>query len=173
MYRPVPLEQKSPALARVIEKIASGYFGDGSAYQPYVPGNDSTRYLGKLNHHRLLSTILQHDYYLITDDFDSCTRHAFCSISISYSSQTLKLLKWLMKHTWIRMNGLKSRSELSQRFARPVFSVMLFMIDDRPCRWASSAPTELSMNMPNPTGTLNRRLCRAIRSVNTEKKDSQ
>ncbi|KAF8624321.1 hypothetical protein AX15_005950 [Amanita polypyramis BW_CC] len=53
VYHPVPIEQKCPALARVISTIASGHFGDGAAYQP------------------LLSTILQHDYYLITDDFDS------------------------------------------------------------------------------------------------------
>jgi len=53
VYHPVPLEKKSPALARVINTIASGYFGDSSAYQP------------------LLGTILQNDYYLITDDFDS------------------------------------------------------------------------------------------------------
>ncbi|KAK2460410.1 hypothetical protein APHAL10511_007575 [Amanita phalloides] len=52
-YHPVALEQKSPALAVVVNAIASGYFGDGGAYQP------------------LLNTILQHDYYLIADDFDS------------------------------------------------------------------------------------------------------
>ncbi|KAF8650229.1 hypothetical protein AX14_008614 [Amanita brunnescens Koide BX004] len=53
VYHPIPLEKKSPALARVIDTIASGYFGDSSAYQP------------------LLGTILQNDYYLITDDFES------------------------------------------------------------------------------------------------------
>ncbi|KIL64364.1 glycosyltransferase family 35 protein [Amanita muscaria Koide BX008] len=52
-YHPVPVEQKSPALARVLETIASGFFGDGGPYQP------------------LLNTILQNDYYLITEDFDS------------------------------------------------------------------------------------------------------
>ncbi|KAF8630104.1 hypothetical protein AX17_005500 [Amanita inopinata Kibby_2008] len=53
MYHPIPLEQKCPALARVVDTIASGHFGDGGAYEP------------------LLNTILHGDYYLITDDFDS------------------------------------------------------------------------------------------------------
>lgn len=55
-YHPVPVEEKSPALARVLETIASGFFGDGGPYQP------------------LLNTILQNDYYLITEDFDSYIR---------------------------------------------------------------------------------------------------
>ncbi|KAK2464667.1 hypothetical protein APHAL10511_003360, partial [Amanita phalloides] len=33
-YHPVALEQKSPVLAVVVNAIASGYFGDGGAYQP-------------------------------------------------------------------------------------------------------------------------------------------
>ena len=50
----MPVEQKSPALARVLNEISSGRFGEGYIYEP------------------LLNTIRQGDYYLITEDFDSC-----------------------------------------------------------------------------------------------------
>ncbi|KAJ8494788.1 hypothetical protein ONZ45_g13120 [Pleurotus djamor] len=53
VYHPVPVEQKSPALANVLDQISSGLFGDGSVYEP------------------LLNTIRQGDYYLLTDDFES------------------------------------------------------------------------------------------------------
>ncbi|KAJ3933045.1 MAG: glycogen phosphorylase [Lentinula lateritia] len=53
MYRPVPVEEKCPALANVLDKISSGMFGDGEVYEP------------------LLNTIRQGDFYLLTDDFDS------------------------------------------------------------------------------------------------------
>ena len=53
-YHPVPVEQKSPALARVLNEISSGRFGEGYVYEP------------------LLNTIRQGDYYLITEAFDSC-----------------------------------------------------------------------------------------------------
>ncbi|KII90237.1 glycosyltransferase family 35 protein [Plicaturopsis crispa FD-325 SS-3] len=53
VYHPVPVEEKCPALAAVLNQISSGFFGDGSAYEP------------------LLNTIRQGDYYLLTDDFDS------------------------------------------------------------------------------------------------------
>ena len=36
MYHPVPIEQKCPPLARVINEVASGRFGDGGVYEPYV-----------------------------------------------------------------------------------------------------------------------------------------
>lgn len=53
-YHPVPLEQTSPALAVVFDVIAQGRFGDGSIYEPF------------------LNTIRTGDYYLVSDDFDSC-----------------------------------------------------------------------------------------------------
>jgi starch phosphorylase len=34
MYHPVPVEQKSPALARVLQEISSGLFGDQGVYEP-------------------------------------------------------------------------------------------------------------------------------------------
>jgi len=53
VYHPLPIEKRSPALAAVLEHILSGQFGDASVYEP------------------LINTIRQHDYYLISDDFDS------------------------------------------------------------------------------------------------------
>ncbi|KAF9555972.1 glycogen phosphorylase [Agrocybe pediades] len=53
LYHPVPIEQKCPALAHVINQVSAGVFGDGGVYEP------------------LLNTIRQSDYYLLTDDFDS------------------------------------------------------------------------------------------------------
>jgi len=55
-YHPVPVEEKCPALAKVLDEISSGRFGDGSVYEP------------------LLNTIRQVDYYLVTEDFDSYIR---------------------------------------------------------------------------------------------------
>lgn len=52
-YHPVPIEEKCPALANVLNQVSAGLFGDGAPYEP------------------LLNTIRQGDYYLITDDFDS------------------------------------------------------------------------------------------------------
>lgn len=54
-YHPTPLEERSPALAVVCKVIAEGRFGDGGIYEPF------------------LNTIRTGDYYLVSDDFDSCT----------------------------------------------------------------------------------------------------
>ncbi|KAL0564837.1 Non-essential glycogen phosphorylase [Marasmius crinis-equi] len=53
VYHPVPIEEKCPALANVLNQVSGGLFGDGGAYEP------------------LLNTIRQGDYYLLSDDFDS------------------------------------------------------------------------------------------------------
>jgi len=53
VYQPTSVEQRSPALAIVLQEIQNGRFGDGGIYEP------------------LVNTIRQHDYYLISDDFDS------------------------------------------------------------------------------------------------------
>lgn len=53
VYHPVPIEQKCPALAQVLDQISGGLFGGDGVYEP------------------LLNTIRQGDYYLLTDDFDS------------------------------------------------------------------------------------------------------
>ncbi|KAF9447389.1 glycosyltransferase family 35 protein [Macrolepiota fuliginosa MF-IS2] len=52
-YHPIPIEQKCPALAHVLNEVSAGRFGDGHVYEP------------------LLNTVRQGDYYLLTDDFDS------------------------------------------------------------------------------------------------------
>ncbi|KAL1692664.1 glycosyltransferase family 35 protein [Schizophyllum commune] len=53
MYHPRSVEEKSPALARVLRTVSEGLFGDGGIYEPF------------------LNTVRQGDYYLIADDFDS------------------------------------------------------------------------------------------------------
>lgn len=65
LYHPVPLEQKCPPLARVVNEIASGRFGDGGVYEP------------------LLNTVRNNDYYLLTEDFDSCA----CPLSLRASER--------------------------------------------------------------------------------------
>lgn len=35
-YHPVPIEQKCPALAHVLNEISAGKFGEGQVYEPYV-----------------------------------------------------------------------------------------------------------------------------------------
>ena len=37
IYRPVPIEQKCPALAHVLNEISAGKFGQGQIYEPCVP----------------------------------------------------------------------------------------------------------------------------------------
>lgn len=53
-YHPIPIEKKCPALAHVLDQVSAGLFGDSGVYEP------------------LLNTIRQGDYYLLSDDFDSC-----------------------------------------------------------------------------------------------------
>lgn len=76
MYHPVPIGEKCPALAKVIDLIAGGLFGDAGVYEPYVP---RTARLGRVwltglcaGFVRLLNTIRNYDHYLLTEDFDSC-----------------------------------------------------------------------------------------------------
>ncbi|TBU29677.1 glycogen phosphorylase [Dichomitus squalens] len=74
MYHPVPIEQKCPPLARVLNEVSSGRFGDGGVYEP------------------LLNTIRQHDYYLLTEDFDSYIR-ALELVDEAYQDRT----EWIKK----------------------------------------------------------------------------
>ncbi|KAF8220491.1 glycosyl transferase [Tricholoma matsutake] len=53
MYHPIPIEEKCPSLANVLNQVSAGLFGDSGVYEP------------------LLNTIRQGDYYLLSDDFDS------------------------------------------------------------------------------------------------------
>lgn len=34
LYHPVPIEEKSPRLAKVLDQISAGMFGDGHVYEP-------------------------------------------------------------------------------------------------------------------------------------------
>ncbi|GJE89080.1 glycosyltransferase family 35 protein [Phanerochaete sordida] len=74
MYHPQPIEQKCPALARVLDEISSGRFGDGGVYEP------------------LLSTIRNVDYYLLTEDFDSYIQ-ALALVDEAYQNR----VEWIKK----------------------------------------------------------------------------
>ncbi|KAI6143212.1 glycosyltransferase family 35 protein [Pisolithus tinctorius] len=73
-HHPVPVEEKSRNLAKVLDQISSGLFGDEGVYEP------------------LLNTIRQLDYYLITDDFDSYIE-ALQMIDDAYNDRT----EWIKK----------------------------------------------------------------------------
>jgi hypothetical protein len=34
MYHPIPIEEKCPALAHVLNQVSAGLFGDGGVYEP-------------------------------------------------------------------------------------------------------------------------------------------
>jgi len=68
-YRPIPIEEKSPNLAHVLNTVSSGIFGGDGVYEP------------------LLNTIRQGDYYLLTDDFDSYIR-ALEMVDEAYADRT-------------------------------------------------------------------------------------
>ncbi|KAI6118426.1 glycogen phosphorylase [Pisolithus sp. B1] len=79
-HHPVPVEEKSQDLARVLDQISAGLFGDGGVYEP------------------LLNTIRQVDHYLITDDFDSYIE-ALRIVDDEYDDRT----EWIKKS--IRTTG--------------------------------------------------------------------
>ncbi|EKM52475.1 glycosyltransferase family 35 protein [Phanerochaete carnosa HHB-10118-sp] len=74
MYHPQPIEQKCPNLARVLNEISSGRFGDGGVYEP------------------LLNTIRNVDYYLLTEDFDSYIQ-ALANVDNAYQNR----VEWIKK----------------------------------------------------------------------------
>ncbi|KAJ7756371.1 glycogen phosphorylase [Mycena olivaceomarginata] len=71
---PVPIEEKCPALAHVLNQVSGGLFGDADVYEP------------------LLNTIRQGDYYLLSDDFDSYIA-ALAMVDEAYLDQT----EWVKK----------------------------------------------------------------------------
>jgi len=73
-YRPIPVEEKSPALAHVLNTVSSGIFGGDGVYEP------------------LLNTIRQGDFYILTDDFDSYIR-ALEMVDEAYADRT----EWIKK----------------------------------------------------------------------------
>jgi starch phosphorylase len=74
VYHPVPVEEKSPRLAKVLNEISAGRFGDGGVFEP------------------LLNTVRQYDHYLLTEDFDSYLE-ALDMIDEAYLNRT----EWLKK----------------------------------------------------------------------------
>lgn len=68
-YHPVPIEQKCPALAKVLNEVSAGMFGDGGVYEPWALLSNPLICSWLVS--SLLNTIRQGDYYLLTDDFDS------------------------------------------------------------------------------------------------------
>jgi starch phosphorylase len=101
MYHPVPVEQKSPALATVLDVISNGLFGDEHVYEP------------------LLNTIRQGDYYLITDDFDSYIE-ALRMVDEAYTDRT----EWIKKsiRTTAKM-GKFSSDRAIQDYAQEYWNV--------------------------------------------------
>ncbi|KAH9943655.1 glycogen phosphorylase [Amylocystis lapponica] len=73
-YHPVPIEEKCPALATVLNEVSSGRFGDAGVYEP------------------LLNTIRQNDYYLLTEDFDSYIK-ALAKVDEAYQDR----VEWIKK----------------------------------------------------------------------------
>lgn len=74
VYHPVPIEEKCPALAEVLNVVSSGKFGDAGIYEP------------------LLNTIRQNDYYLLTEDFESYIK-ALALVDEAYKDRT----EWIKK----------------------------------------------------------------------------
>ncbi|KAJ7769331.1 glycogen phosphorylase [Mycena metata] len=73
-YHPVPIEEKCPALAHVLNQVSAGLFGDAEVYEP------------------LLNTIRQGDHYLLSDDFDSYIA-ALAMVDEAYLDRT----EWVKK----------------------------------------------------------------------------
>ncbi|KAJ7213287.1 glycosyltransferase family 35 protein [Mycena rebaudengoi] len=73
-YHPVPIEEKCPALAHVLNQVSAGLFGDAHVYEP------------------LLNTIRQGDHYLLSDDFDSYIA-ALAMVDEAYLDRT----EWVKK----------------------------------------------------------------------------
>ncbi|KAG6377764.1 glycosyltransferase family 35 protein [Boletus reticuloceps] len=107
MYHPVPVEQKSPALATVLNVISKGLFGDDHVYEP------------------LLNTIRQGDYYLITDDFDSYIE-ALHMVDEAYEDRT----EWIKKsiRTTAKM-GKFSSDRAIQDYAQEYWNIESFKVE--------------------------------------------
>jgi len=92
LYHPVPIEEKCPALANVLDQVSAGLFGDSGIYEPWVSFVCS-RYMLCSNSplmSRLLNTIRQGDYYLLSDDFDSCELKVVVNVDCSYWYPSLR-----------------------------------------------------------------------------------
>jgi starch phosphorylase len=71
----------------------------------------------------LLNTIRQGDYYLITEDFDSCEQLVVRAIaSLMYPFQTSRLFVWWTKPIMTERSGLRRVSEPLQRYGFIIFN---------------------------------------------------
>ncbi|EPQ56072.1 hypothetical protein GLOTRDRAFT_27930, partial [Gloeophyllum trabeum ATCC 11539] len=106
-YHPVPVEQKSPALAAVLKEVSAGRFGDPGVYEPF------------------LNTVRQHDYYLITDDFESYIR-ALSMVDEAYQDRT----EWIKKsiRTAAKM-GKFSSDRAIQDYAQEYWNIESIKLD--------------------------------------------
>ncbi|KAF9039949.1 glycogen phosphorylase [Panaeolus papilionaceus] len=121
IYHPVPLEEKCPALAAVLNHVSSGAFGDPEVYEP------------------LLGTIRQSDYYLISDDFDSYIA-ALKMVDDAYLDKE----EWIKKSilTTAKMGKFSSDRAINE-YAESYWNL-------EPCRVASSTPAAAPAPTPAP-----------------------
>ncbi|KAI0318398.1 glycosyltransferase family 35 protein [Amylostereum chailletii] len=107
-YHPVPVEQKSPALAHVLNTVSSGIFGGGGVYEP------------------LLNTVRQGDYYILTEDFDSYIR-ALEMVDEAYADRT----EWIKKsiRTTAKM-GKFSSDRAIQDYAQEYWNIESSRLSD-------------------------------------------
>ncbi|KAA1466891.1 glycosyltransferase family 35 protein [Dentipellis sp. KUC8613] len=107
VYHPIPVEEKSPALAHVLDTVSSGAFGDGSVYEP------------------LLNTVRHGDFYILTDDFDSYIR-ALEMVDEAYADHT----EWVKKsiHTTAKM-GKFSSDRCIQDYAQEYWNIEAIKVD--------------------------------------------
>lgn len=107
----------------------------------------------------LLNTIRQGDYYLLTDDFDSCKRQPqrFPIYMLTCSGcQISKRCAWSTKHTKTVQNGLRRASGRQPKQVVShdwVFHSSITNILYLSNRWASSAPTGPFRTMLRNIGT--------------------
>jgi len=110
LYHPIPIEERCPALANVLNHISAGAFGDSAVYEP------------------LLNTIRQGDYYLLSDDFDSYIA-ALDMVNEAY----LDKVEWIKKsiRTTAKMGKFSSDRALNE-YAESYWNI-------EPCPVPSSA----------------------------------
>ncbi len=160
VYHPVPLEKKCPLLSDVIDEIAGGAFGDAHVYEPYVSMSNSPHIFTYV--FRLLNTIKQTDYYLLSEDFESC------SSAISIKLALLKLVDvqfldlaalamvdeaYLNKEEWIK-KSIRTTAKVSVLYRLDITIGLISLY----CRWASSVRIVQFLNMLRATGISSRPL---------------
>ncbi|KAF8885655.1 glycogen phosphorylase [Infundibulicybe gibba] len=111
LYHPVPIEEKCPALAHVLNTVSQGAFGDGGHYEP------------------LLNTIRQGDYYLLSDDFDSYIA-ALAMVDEAYMDQD----EWVKKsiRTTAKMGKFSSDRAINE-YAESYWNIEATSVNKNKC----------------------------------------